>query len=300
MENRTKEFKRNVCFSFFESYLEQAKKVKKNMWEKQAYDYLEALIEYALYSKESDDPTTQMLVCGLKNTIDANQAKRARGFTKENKEQTEAIKKYKEEHPEATQREIAEKVGCSAGKVNKALSNNNLNTNSNTNTNLNSANVNMNTISPSQFVNASRMRRLEDLTDDELDSIRRDYKRGISYNETKARLGLNCYISKETHKEVEEILSHRKASQRNEEIVGSFENIGDESIAAISALFECDKSEVVNKAVEYKIEAGYALAWMNEHGDHDEIHSMYERNREDYDTYHDFLDMMFKINPLNE
>ena len=67
---------------------------------------------------------TNMLMCGLKNTIDANQERRAQGFNRENTDQTDAILKYVELHPDATQREIANATNCSIGKVNKVLSNN--------------------------------------------------------------------------------------------------------------------------------------------------------------------------------
>lgn len=137
-----KEFDRSVCFTFFESYLEGADKIADVQGKEFSYDYLTAIIRYALYQEESKDPIINAMVSALKNTIDANQKKRASGFTKENTEQTKAIITYYQEHPEATEREVAEAVGCSNGKVNKVkreyvTSNSNPNPNPNSNCNNN-------------------------------------------------------------------------------------------------------------------------------------------------------------------
>ena len=164
-ECETKEFDRSVCFSFFKSYLEQGEKVNKLYGAEAAYNYFIALIEYGLYQKESEDELSNLLVSGLKNTIDANQKKRASAFeSKENKRITESVLKFKAENPNATQREIASAVGCSLGKVNTALAksnnantNNYTNRNSNSNNNTNSMNVNMNTTS-AQYVDTHRKR----------------------------------------------------------------------------------------------------------------------------------------------
>ena len=116
-----KEFKRNMCFTFFESYLEQGKMIKEQMGDKECSDYFIGLAEYALYGEEPNSSMAKMLVSGLKNSIDACQDKRERAFNGkhngENMEQTEAIIKYYEENPNATQREVAKAVGVSVGKV---------------------------------------------------------------------------------------------------------------------------------------------------------------------------------------
>lgn len=118
---KDKEFNRAACFTFFESYLDQAKQIREQMGAEQCADYLISLAEYALYKQEPNNPLTRMLIAGLKNAIDAGQEKRARGFAQENTEQTAAIKKYKQEHPHASYREIAAAVGCSKSKVGKVL-----------------------------------------------------------------------------------------------------------------------------------------------------------------------------------
>ena len=144
-----------------------------------------------MYKEEADDPVINALVSSLKNTIDANQNKRAGGFSKENTEMTEAILKYKNEHPEATQREISNAVGCSVGKVNKALANSNFNTNDNSNLNNNSVNLNMNDVQnytpKSAYAEKAAVaegdficekRRLEELQEEELDSLLKDLRIG--------------------------------------------------------------------------------------------------------------------------
>lgn len=118
-KKESKEFFRNVCFTFFESYLEGAEKMAEAQGKEFAFDYLTGIIRYALYEEESEDFMINAMVSALKNTIDANQSKRATGFTGENKEQTEAILKYYQEHPEASEREVADAVGCGKTKVNK-------------------------------------------------------------------------------------------------------------------------------------------------------------------------------------
>lgn len=68
-------FNRSVCFSFFESYLDQAKQVKEQLGPEMCAEYLIAVAEYGLYQKESENPMIKMLVSGLKNVIDAGQEK---------------------------------------------------------------------------------------------------------------------------------------------------------------------------------------------------------------------------------
>lgn len=116
-----KKFDRSVCFMFFECYLQQAQEIRRTYGDTAAYQCLEGICKYALYQEEPEDQMAKIVVTGLKNTIDAGQKKREIGFSKENKEQTNAVLKYVKENPDATQNEIASAVGCSIGKVNKVL-----------------------------------------------------------------------------------------------------------------------------------------------------------------------------------
>ena len=62
-------------------------------------------------------------------------------------------------------------------------------------------------------------RDLEDLTDEELESIISDYSKKVSYKATRERLNLNRQVTKDTHKEVESILAQRAAKARYKETV---------------------------------------------------------------------------------
>lgn len=220
MRKNEKIFNRSVCFTFFESYLEGAEKYKEVFNVEIAYGYLCGLIRYALYKEEAEDPMINALVSPLKNTIDANQDKRSNGFGRENKEMTEAIIRYKDEHPEATQREIADAVACSVGKVNKVLSSNtnsNINDNNNTNLNSNTMNVNVNTIHNSkESANALvKKRNLEDLEDKDLEDLLKDLrlgkKSGMTYAVMYKKYNLaNGVLSKESQEKIKEIQKERK------------------------------------------------------------------------------------------
>lgn len=153
--SKEKEFDRSRCFMFFESYLESAEKYETLFGTEVAFKYLCGLARYALYQEESKDPVTNGLVSALKNTIDAGQEKRSRGFNKEDFEQTKVIAEYYRDHPNASQRTIAEATNVGKTKVQKTLVkikesgmnidtyirdviNPNLNSNFNNNTNYNS------------------------------------------------------------------------------------------------------------------------------------------------------------------
>lgn len=300
MKQNTKEFKRNVCFSFFESYLEQAIAIKNTMNIETAYEYLIAVIEYGLYKKEPENPLTNMLMCGLKNTIDANQERRAQGFNRENTNQTDAILKYVELHPDATQREIANATNCSVGKVNKVLSDNsndngNGNNNSNTYTNSNSVSVNVNTPSPNT---RKRKRWLDDLTDEELDSIINDYRNRVQYTETKERLSLSYSVTKDTHEDAKRVLKERKEKEKQTKIAKSVEAASNEDIDQIASLFDCEKSKVLEKLMMVGHDVEYVLRWIPIHGNYDTVYSYFQEKTDSYETYEDFLKMFFRCNQL--
>ena len=236
-EKNKKEFDRSVCFTFFNSYLEQAIEVEKNFGAVEAYKYLKSLAEYGLYGIESSEPIIKMLVCGLKNTIDANQAKRAQGFSREDTEKTKAILNYKAEHPEATQRTIANAVHCSLGKVNSVLTdNNNDNIYTNTNPNSNSVNMNVNTNNVCSHETLSKeQRRLEELSDIELDGLKADLiagkKAGKTYPVLYKEYHLtNGSLSANTLAEINEIKKLRK-----EELTAAKRTVLKEEIAKIFA-----------------------------------------------------------------
>lgn len=117
-----KEFKRNVCFSFFEDYRLTAKELEKDFDKSVVADYYNAIIDYALYGIEPElQGALKYVWHTTKTTIDKSIERREKGFRRENIEQTEAILKYKTENPDATQREIGLATRTSVGKVNKVL-----------------------------------------------------------------------------------------------------------------------------------------------------------------------------------
>ena len=117
MSKEQKEFERNRCFMFFESYLESAEKYEALFGTEVAFKYLCGIARYALYQEESEDPVTNGLVSALKNTIDAGQEKRSKGFNGENFEQTKLVAEYYRDHPTASQRAIVDALGGAVKKT---------------------------------------------------------------------------------------------------------------------------------------------------------------------------------------
>ena len=255
MDNQ-REFNRNVCFNFFESYLEQGKMIREQLGDEKCAEYFIALAEYALYQKDSEDVMIRMFITGLKNTIDAGQSKRERGFKgKHNSEDVELTKKiieYKKEHPDESQDKIAKSCNCSKGKVNKVIKRmneeidslnnvNNVNNNSNDNLNLNdnlnsNSNSNLNTNSMTVTVteesqksqntqskeeekkeDLNNKRRLEDLTDEELDNLEYDYKLKVKYTELYKKYNLAERIDNTLLSKIFEIKKDREREYRKQE-----------------------------------------------------------------------------------
>ena len=208
-----KEFDRSVCFQFYESYLEQAELVKEQLGPEMCAEYFIALVRYGLYQEEPSNPMVKMLISGLKNTIDAGQLKREKAFSGENKELTQKIVQYKEENPDATQREVATACQCSVGKVNKALNsnlNNNINNNSNTNSNNNSVNVNVNT---------EEVRSIKELTKEEAEEIVKKIKRKEKYIDIQKEYNLEYgSITKNFEKQWNEICKTNEEEYRQKHL----------------------------------------------------------------------------------
>lgn len=140
MNKSNKVFERNVCFTFFEDYRLTAKELEDDFGKEIVADYYNAIIDYALYEQEPElKGTIKYVWHTTKTTIDKSVERRSNAFGKADVETTKKILQYKENHPEATQRKIAEAVGCSPGKVNKVLKDYSSNTYSNSNTDTNSS-----------------------------------------------------------------------------------------------------------------------------------------------------------------
>ncbi len=225
VDNKKKEFDRSICFTFFESYLEQGELVNINLGSEMCSNYFIALCRYALYQEEPQDSIIKMLIIGLKNTIDAGQNKRARSFKGEDTDMTNKILKYKEDNPDASYRQIADALGCSKSKVGKVFSNLNNNSNSNSNSNLNSNNNTMDVDVDTTCTSEEKEERmledlLEKLETEELKELLRRYKNKERYAILQKDYNLPYgSLTKELPSLIEDILTQRKFETRNVETV---------------------------------------------------------------------------------
>lgn len=117
-----KAFDPTICFTFFQPWLEAIRTAAETDPQK-AIDALLVLGDYCLYGKEPSPGENPWGIAWPVISAEASRSinNRRRGFGTENTVQTEAIKNYHAEHPEATQMEIKKAVGCSIGKVNKVI-----------------------------------------------------------------------------------------------------------------------------------------------------------------------------------
>lgn len=85
------QFDRSKCFTFFNTYRTQGKRIREKYGDKMAADYYEAIIDYGLDQKPITDDELMLLIGEtLLETIDSSQKRRSRGFG-ENTERTKAI-----------------------------------------------------------------------------------------------------------------------------------------------------------------------------------------------------------------
>lgn len=144
-----KEFDRSIAFTFYKEWKEDADMIEEDYGYEGKAKFYDAIIDYALYEIEPEmRPPVKYFWNTIKEKIDASQEHRSRGFSKADTETADKIISYKNDHPEASQREIADAVGCSLGKVNKTLksevSTNNINTSITNTIATTSTTVNMN------------------------------------------------------------------------------------------------------------------------------------------------------------
>lgn len=146
-------------------------------------------------------------------------------------------------------------------------------------------------------------RDLEDLTDEELESIKIDYSKRIDYKTTRNRLRLNRQVTKDTWKEAESILAQRAAKAKSAEIEAQYSDISDEDISTVSSFLRCSNSEVLDNLCALGVDVNYMLDWIPIHGevtqsiaDNDEYRDY--RESQGYITYFDVVKMMIKNNNL--
>ena len=118
-----KQFDRSKCFTFFNTYRTQGKRIREKYGDKMAADYYEAIIDYGLDRKPITDDELMLLIGEtLLETIDSSQKRRSRGFG-ENTERTKAIIELVRDNPGIPQSKIASAVHCSKSTVSTALKN---------------------------------------------------------------------------------------------------------------------------------------------------------------------------------
>lgn len=121
-KNSPKEFDRSVCFTCFAPWVETVRLMAVENPQKAVEAFL-TLSDYCLYGTEPDPLEN---VWGAMWPIVEGEARRSianrrRGFGSEDVALSDAIREYAAGHPGASQRAIAEALGCSLGKVNKTL-----------------------------------------------------------------------------------------------------------------------------------------------------------------------------------
>lgn len=118
-----KQFDRSKCFTFFNTYRTQGKRIRERYGDKMAADFYEAIIDYGLDQKPITDDELMLLIGEtLLETIDSSQKRRSRGFG-ENTERTKAIIELVRDNPGISQSKIASAVHCSKSTVSTALKN---------------------------------------------------------------------------------------------------------------------------------------------------------------------------------
>lgn len=141
-----KVFDRSVAFTFYKEWKQDADTIEEDFGAEVKAAYYDAIINYALFEIEPEmKAPIKYFWNSIKEKIDASQKNRSKGFGADT-DLSQQIIDYKAANPTASQRNIAEAVNCSVGKVNKVLNtptNIIISTDTNTNTTMN---VNVNTI----------------------------------------------------------------------------------------------------------------------------------------------------------
>lgn len=211
--SKEKVFDRSVAFTFYKEWKQDADTIEEDFGAEVKAAYYDAIINYALFEIEPEmKAPIKYFWNSIKEKIDASQKNRSRGF-REDTEMTQKIINYKASNPTASQRTIAEAVGCSAGKVNKVL---NTNTTTNTSTSTTTTmNVNVNTHAQDEEEKEIK-REIEDLSEKELESIKQDYKGHMSYNDIKQKYNLKA-ITKEQLENIDALLLAKRQERQQAE-----------------------------------------------------------------------------------
>ena len=184
-----KEFNRSIAFTFYKEWKEDADSIEEDFGSDGKVRFYDAIINYALFEIEPEmKAPVKYFWSTIKEKIDASQEHRSRGFIKEDTEITQKIIDYKNNNPESTQRDIADAVGCSLGKVNKVLKSNystSINTDTTTST-ITSTTMNMNTNTADEvkvfviesFKNKHKWKQIQE-------DIQKQFNQNIKYDQIK-------------------------------------------------------------------------------------------------------------------
>lgn len=212
--SKEKVFDRSVAFTFYKEWKQDADTIEEDFGAEVKAAYYDAIINYALFEIEPEmKAPIKYFWNSIKEKIDASQKNRSKGF-REDTEMTQKIINYKASNPTASQRNIAEAVNCSVGKVNKVLkTNTNTNTTTNTSTSTTTTmNVNVNTHAQDE----EEKREIEDLQEKELQSIKQDYKGHMSYNDMKQKYNLKA-ITREQLENIDALLLAKQQERQKAE-----------------------------------------------------------------------------------
>lgn len=228
MSKTQKVFDRSVAFTFYKEWKQDADTIEEDFGAEVKAAYYDAIINYALFEIEPEmKAPIKYFWNSIKEKIDASQGHRKRSF-REDTELTNKIIDYRAANPTASQRNIAEAIGCSTGKVNKVLNTDtstNTNTSTSTSTSTNTGvNVNVNAHAQDTVnvnVNAheeekEEKREIEDLSEKELQSIKQDYKGHMSYNDMKQKYNLKA-ITKEQLENIDALLRAKQQERQKAE-----------------------------------------------------------------------------------
>ena len=225
MSKTKKIFDRSVAFTFYKEWKQDADNIEEDFGAEVKAAYYDAIINYALFEIEPEmKAPIKYFWNSIKEKIDASQDNRSRSF-REDIELTNKIIDYKAANPAASQRNIAEALGCSVGKVNKVLNTNtNTNTNTSTSTSTNtSMNVNMNTnVNTNVNTHAKdeeereEKREIEDLEEKELEALKKDFKARMLYKDIAAKYNLKL-VTKEMCDSIDELIKAKVAERQEAE-----------------------------------------------------------------------------------
>lgn len=306
-----KVFDRSVCFSFFGDYKQTADEIEKEYGMEAALAYYKALSSYALYDEEPElTGVVKILWPTTRTTIDSSIKRRRSGFG-EDTAKTEEILQYKKDNPEASQRNVAEAVGCSPGKVNKVLKNTDLDTGTfsgaYSNSNPPSNAIRERERERSRCTGEGEQRRtVYSLEDSELDEIAKMYKARVGYKDICKKLGLpEDSLSKEVITQIPDIKKQNakvRAERAGLELAGKLKN-NEPMLEKISKCSGFSKEDVLLHASEIEEDFELVFEFFDEHIENENDVFGWKRYEEEfcenYDTYWKFIKMGIDANIKN-